>query len=54
MQAVRAATLAVTHSKDKRKELSSLIQEHSALIDDEWFRDVSAAVKESVEFSLCT
>jgi hypothetical protein len=54
MQAVRAATLAVTHSKDKRKELSSLMQEHSALIDHEWFQDVSAAVNESGEFSLYT
>jgi hypothetical protein len=54
MQAVRAAALALTHSKDKRKELSSLMQEHSALIDHEWFQDVSAAVNESGGFSLYT
>jgi hypothetical protein len=50
--AVRAATLALTHSKDKRKELSALMQEHPALMDEEWFQEVSAAVNESGEFSL--
>lgn len=51
-QAVRAATLALTHSKDKRKELLLLTQEHPALMEHEWFQDVSAAVNESGEFSL--
>jgi len=50
--AVRAATLALTHSKDKRKELSALMQEHPALMGEEWFQDISAAVEESGEFSL--
>ena len=52
MQAIRAATLAVTHSKDKRKVLSLLVQEHPALMEHEWFQDVSAAVEESGDFSL--
>ena len=51
-QAVRAATLALTHSKNKRKELALLVQEHPALADQEWFQDVSAAVEESGNFSL--
>ena len=50
--AVRAATLALTHSKDKRKELSALTQEHPALMEEEWFQDVSAAVTQSGDFTL--
>lgn len=50
--AVRAATLALTHSKDKRKELSSLKHEHPALMEEEWSQDVSTAVTESGDFSL--
>ncbi len=50
--AVRAATLALSHAKDKRKELGLLRQEHPALMEDEWFQDVSTAVEESGEFSL--
>jgi hypothetical protein len=51
-QAVRAATLALAHSKNKRKELSLLVQECPPLTDQEWFQDVSAAVEESGQFSL--
>ena len=50
--AVRAATIALSHAKDKRKELASLRSEHPALIEEEWFQDVSAAVEESGEFSV--
>jgi hypothetical protein len=50
--AVRAATLALSHAKDKRKELALLKQEHPALTNEEWFRDVSAAVEESGQFSV--
>jgi hypothetical protein len=51
-QAVRAATLALTHSKDKRQELALLVQEYPVLADQEWFQDVSATVEESGSFSL--
>jgi hypothetical protein len=51
--AVRAATLALAHSRrDQRGELELLLQDYPALMEHEWFQDVSAAVKESVEFSL--
>jgi len=51
-QAVRAATLALTHSPDQRHQLSFLIKEHPALMNDEWFQEVIAAVKESGDLSL--
>jgi hypothetical protein len=50
--AVRAATVALSHAKDKRRELASLRQEYPALTEEEWFQDVSAAVEESGEFSV--
>ena len=50
--AIRAATLALSHARDKRKELASLVQIFPALIDHEWFQDVSGAVEESGEYSL--
>ena len=50
--AIRAATLALSHAKDKRKELSSLIQEFPVLVEDEWFERVSAEVEETGHFSL--
>ena len=50
--AVRAATVALSHARDKRKELALLRQEHPALTEEEWFQDVSAAVEESGEFSV--
>jgi hypothetical protein len=51
-QAVRAATLALTHSRDQRVELLSLVEEQPALMNHEWFRDVFAAVNESGSLSL--
>jgi Domain of unknown function (DUF4365) len=51
-QAIRAATLAVTHSPDQRHELSFLIKAHPALMNDEWFQEVFAAVNESGDLSL--
>ncbi len=51
-QAVRAATLVLTHSRDQRRELSTLLREHPVLMNHEWFQDVSAAVQESGDFSL--
>ena len=50
--AVRAATVALSHARDKRKELCSLVQSFPALVEHEWFQDVSGAVEESGEFSL--
>jgi hypothetical protein len=50
--AVRAATVALSHAKDKRRELSLLAQEFPALTDHEWFQDVSAAISESGDYSL--
>lgn len=51
--AIRAATLALTHSRrDQRRELSSLVQEFPALMENEWFQDVACAVQESADFSL--
>jgi len=50
--AVRAASLALTHSRDQRVELSRLVQEHPALMTHEWFRDVAASVEESGYLSL--
>jgi hypothetical protein len=49
---VRAATVALSHAKDKRKELSSLVQSFPALMEHESFRDISAAVEESGDYSL--
>jgi hypothetical protein len=49
---VRAATLALSHAKDKRKELSSLIREFPVLPKDEWFEGISAEVKKTGRYSL--
>lgn len=51
-QAVRAATVALSHSRDKRRELALLVQEYPALMEHEWFQDISALVEESGDFSL--
>jgi hypothetical protein len=51
-QAVRAATLALTHSPDQRHELSFLVKKHPTPMDDEWFQEVFAAVNESGDLSL--
>jgi hypothetical protein len=52
-QAARAATLDLTRPPDQRKELSFSIKKHPALMDDKCFRQVSAAVSESRDLSLC-
>ena len=50
--AVRAATLALSHAKDKRKELALLKHEYPALMEEEWFQEISAAVGKSGQFSV--
>lgn len=50
--AVRAATLALSHARDKRKELVSLQRDYPALMEEEWFQEVSTAVEESGQFSV--
>lgn len=50
--ATRAATLGLAHAREKRQELSRLMQEYPSLMEDEWFRDVAAAVEESGEYSI--
>jgi hypothetical protein len=51
--AVRAATLALSHSRgDQRGELELLLRDYPALLEHEWFQDVSAAVEGSADFSL--
>jgi hypothetical protein len=51
-QAVRAATLVLTHSPDQRRELERLIDEYPALMEHELFQELSAAVRESSNLSL--
>jgi len=51
-QAVRAATLALTHSRDQRKQLATLVSDHPALMEHVWFQEIGAAVEESGELSL--
>ncbi len=48
-QAVRAATLALTHSKHQRKELALLKSDFPALTEHEWFHQIAAALEESLE-----
>ena len=48
-QAVRAATLALTHSKDQRKELALLISDFPALMEHEWFQEIAVVLEESPE-----
>jgi hypothetical protein len=52
MQAVRAATLALTHSRDQRVEVEVLAEEYPELVEHEWFRDVYASVREAGNLSL--
>ena len=52
-QAVRAATLAITHSKDQQKQLALLIKDFPALMEHAWFHDIAASLHEYPEpFSL--
>ena len=46
MGAVRAAVLALAHSKDPREELLRLTQEHPRLTTQNWFRDIEATVRD--------
>ncbi|MEQ1947239.1 MAG: DUF4365 domain-containing protein [Bryobacteraceae bacterium] len=48
-QAVRAATLALTHSKDQKTECALLISDFPALMEHEWFQEIAAALEESSE-----
>lgn len=51
-QAVRAATLAITHSRDQLGEIVMLARNHPKLTEHEWFQDVSAAIREGGTLSL--
>jgi hypothetical protein len=51
-QAVRAASLALTHSRDQRKELSRLVEEYPALRDHEWFQEIAASIRECGSLNL--
>lgn len=51
-QAVRAATLALTHSRDQRQQLATLIHCYPTLTDHEWFQDVASSVQQEGTFSL--
>ena len=51
-QAVRAATLALTHSRDQRQQLALLIRTYPSLAEHEWFQEVAASVEEYGELSL--
>jgi hypothetical protein len=44
--AVRAASLALTHSRNQRKELVRLVKAFPSLMDHEWFHDIAASVNE--------
>ncbi len=51
-QAVRAASLALTHSRDQRVQFAILVSDYPALMEHEWFREISAAVEECGSLSL--
>lgn len=51
-QAVRAATLAITHSRDQPGEIAILARDYPELTEHEWFQDVSAAIREGGTLSL--
>jgi hypothetical protein len=51
-QAVRAASLALTHSRDQRKELALLKNDYPLLMEHEWFEEIATAVEESGNLSL--
>ena len=51
-QAVRAATLALTHARDQQKEVNHLTQRYPALLESDWFREVAAAVHQGSRLSL--
>jgi hypothetical protein len=45
--AARAAMLSLIHSRDQRQELNRLAECYPILLEDEWFREVAATVRES-------
>lgn len=51
-QAVRAASLALTHSRNQREELVRLGKTFPALLDHEWFQDIAASINEGGNLSL--
>ena len=51
-QAVRAATLALTHSRDQRKRLAILISDYPTFMEHEWFQDIAASIHEGGNLSL--
>jgi hypothetical protein len=50
--AIRAASVALSHSKDQRKELALLAQDFPSLAKHEWFEGVSAEVETSSRYSI--
>jgi len=50
--AVRAATVALAHSGEARRELALLVQKYPALVADEWFQEVASVVTDFNDFSL--
>jgi hypothetical protein len=52
VSAVRAASLALTHSPSQRKELRKLVKAFPELLEDEGFREISATVNEFGNLSL--
>ena len=50
--AVRVATVALSHSRDARRELSLLVQDYPVLMEAEWFQAIASSVQEFGEFSL--
>jgi hypothetical protein len=51
-QAVRAASLALTHSRDQSQQLNLLIRMYPALLDHEWFQALAASIREGGNLSL--
>lgn len=48
-QAVRAATLALAHSKHQKNELALLTSDFPALMEHEWFQEIAVDLEESTE-----
>ena len=51
-QAVRAASLALTHSRDQSQQLNLLIGAYPSLLDHEWFQALAACIREGGSLSL--
>ncbi len=50
--AARAATIALSHSREARRELARLLEMYPALGSDEWFGGIAAVVEEEGRLSL--